>query len=194
MVFDLYIMMKLKISSIIKFLWIFKGITILGAPRTMFGNVFNNHMHCCVHIYSILKSLNFKLDCTKFIPYHTFFMQTLPRVCKNSFVFSGSCPATIFEGRADCTTPVIMPTIKFKNFNHYTCLLDKRSTLMFTFRTMMKWYAFNMQTRKGSCFLCSWKYRNHVCLKVIKVKNTKSGIPTLKLCAAKNRLKLNYQD
>lgn len=39
----------------------------------------------------------------------TLFKIAVPIACKNSFVFSGSWPATIFDGRTD-SCPFIIPT------------------------------------------------------------------------------------
>ena len=102
----------------------------MGTPGEIYGKYMVNKRcisvtslkhfwHISVTIMSIIAYLlrfkqgHFKLDYNMLIEHCTFFIQTFPRACKNSFVFSGSCPATIFEGRTDSTTPVIIPEIKF---------------------------------------------------------------------------------
>ena len=59
--------------------------------------------------------------------YPTFALMAAAKACRNSFVFSGSCPATIFAGRADKDFPVATP--KMQNMMHQT----KNTSLYTTF-------------------------------------------------------------
>lgn len=58
----------------------------------------------------------------------SFCSKARPIICKSSFVFSGSCPATIFDGRTVITSPV---TNSKKIFYFLTILQFNKSIIKF---------------------------------------------------------------